>query len=92
MGDMQMLAALCVERDGSMTKPDRIREEIGWLKVLCGLGVAFETSLIAWLVQNYAVASRSLAVVAAFCVLVAVVGIVSVVVRLYRCLKILEAL
>jgi hypothetical protein len=75
-----------------MTKPDRLKEEIGWLKVLCGLGVAFETSLIAWLVQNYAVASRSLAVVAVCCVLVAVVGIVLLVVRLYRCLKTLEVL
>lgn len=92
MGDTQVFASRDAAWAGSMTKPERLKEEIGWLKVLCGLGVAFETSLIAWLVQNYAVSSRALTVAAACCVVVAVAGIVSVVVRLYRCLKILEAL
>jgi hypothetical protein len=37
-----------------MSKSDRIREELGWLKLVFGALVAIDVSLIAWLAQNYA--------------------------------------
>ncbi len=37
-----------------MSKADRLKEEIGWLKVVFGILVATDISLVAWLAQNYA--------------------------------------
>jgi 4-hydroxybenzoate polyprenyltransferase len=36
-----------------MSKADKLKEEIGWLKVVFALLVATDISLIAWLAQNY---------------------------------------
>jgi len=36
-----------------MSKIDKIKEQIGWLKIIFGIGMAIEISLIAWLVNNY---------------------------------------
>lgn len=35
-----------------MSKAERLKEEIGWLKVVFGIFVATDISMIAWLVQN----------------------------------------
>ena len=43
-----------------MAKIDRLREEIGWLKIVFGLLVAIDASLLGWLAQNYTTASRLL--------------------------------
>jgi hypothetical protein len=40
-----------------MPKADRIKEEIGWLKVVFAVCVALDASLVAWLAQNYATAN-----------------------------------
>lgn len=40
-----------------MSKVDKLKEEIGWLKVVFGILVATDISLIAWLAQNYENAS-----------------------------------
>ena len=48
-----------------MAKVDRIKEEIGWLKLVFGVLVAIDVSLVGWLAQHYATASRAL-VLAAF--------------------------
>jgi len=45
-----------------MSKSDRIKEELGWLKLVFGALVAIDVSLIAWLAQNYASAPNVLAV------------------------------
>jgi hypothetical protein len=37
-----------------VAKIDRIKEEIGWLKVVFGILVATDISLIAWLAENFA--------------------------------------
>ncbi len=84
--------AAAIHRALAMSKHDRFKEEIGWLKALCGLLLAVCTSLIAWLVQNYGTGHRVTLVAAMFCLPVLVVGIVAIVVRLYRCFKILETL
>jgi hypothetical protein len=75
-----------------MSKPDRFKEEIGWLKALCALLLAACTSLTAWLVQNHGTAHRVTFVAALFCLAVLAASIGAIVVRLYRCFKILEAL
>ena len=36
-----------------MSKIDRIKEEIGWLKVVFVLFVTIDVSFVAWLAQNY---------------------------------------
>jgi len=40
-----------------MAKIDRLKEEVGWLKVMFGILVAIDVSLVAWLAQNYGKAS-----------------------------------
>jgi hypothetical protein len=47
-----------------MAKIDRLKEEIGWLKVVFAVLVAIDASLIGWLAQNYAEASGILVVAA----------------------------
>jgi len=59
-----------------MSKSDRIKEELGWLKLVFGVLVAIDASLIAWLAQNYA-SVPSVLVVSGF-VAVAVVTFVGV--------------
>jgi hypothetical protein len=79
-------------RGMTMTKQHRFKEEIGWLKALCGLLVAACMSLMVWLVQNYGATSRVAVVAALLCLLGLVAGIGGIVLRLYRCFKILESL
>lgn len=73
-----------------MSKADRLKEEIGWLKVAFAIAVALDASLVAWLAQNYATAS----VVIVGAALVAALVLASVVVlinrRAYRRLEELE--
>ena len=47
-----------------MSKIDKIKEEIGWLKVLFTLLIAINVSLIGWLVQNFENANNILLIVA----------------------------
>jgi len=58
-----------------MSKSDRIKEEIGWLKVVFGILVATDISLIAWLAQNFGSASR-IQVLVSLAAVVAVTGAV----------------
>ncbi len=75
-----------------MSKPDRFKEEIGWLKALCALLIAGLTSLVVWLVQNYGAANRVAWLIAISSLPALAAGIAAVIARLYRCFKILEAL
>ncbi|KPA10910.1 hypothetical protein MHK_008889 [Candidatus Magnetomorum sp. HK-1] len=36
-----------------MAKLDKIKEEIGWLKVIFSILIAIDLSLVGWLAQNY---------------------------------------
>jgi hypothetical protein len=76
----------------TMSKPERFKEEIGWLKALGGVLFASSISLCVWLVQNYG-ALTHIALFMSICIFfIFATGIVAVIVRLYRCFKILEAL
>ncbi len=36
-----------------MARIDKLKEEIGWLKVIFAILIATDISLIAWLIQSY---------------------------------------
>ena len=36
-----------------MARIDKLKEEIGWLKVIFAISIAADISLIAWLIQNF---------------------------------------
>lgn len=36
-----------------MARIDKLKEEIGWLKVIFTISIATDISLIAWLIQSY---------------------------------------
>ncbi len=59
-----------------MSKAERIKEEIGWLKLVFGILVAIDVSLVAWLAQNYGTADRVLVLSGLVAVLVVTVALV----------------
>jgi len=61
-----------------MAKIDRLKEEIGWLKLVFGLLVAIDISLVGWLAQNYASASRVLVVGGVIATAVVTLGVVRI--------------
>jgi len=61
-----------------VSKLDRIKEELGWLKVVLAASIAIDVSLIAWLAQNFETASSTLLMLALIGVLAASTGIIVV--------------
>ncbi|MGH8477951.1 MAG: hypothetical protein ACRER2_19670 [Methylococcales bacterium] len=59
-----------------MSRSEKLKEEIGWLKVVFGILAAIDVSLLAWLAQNYRSANALLLVIGAL----AVAGIAAAVV------------
>ena len=64
----------------TMARVDRLREEIGWLKVVFGVLIAIDASLLGWLGQNYATGSRVAVVVGT----AAAIGVTLAVARVHR--------
>ena len=61
-----------------MARADRIKEALGWLKVLFVSLVAVDVSLIAWLAENFRTADTvlaTLAFVTVLCTNAAIIGI-----------------
>ncbi|MFO1429316.1 MAG: hypothetical protein U1F76_04130 [Candidatus Competibacteraceae bacterium] len=75
-----------------MSKTDKLKEEIGWLKVVFGILVAIDISLVAWLAQNITKAPILLLVICALAVLSVTTGIVWVNRAAYRKIDELEEL
>jgi len=73
-----------------MSKSEKIKEEIGWLKLVFAVCVALGASLVGWLAQNYATANGVIISVGA----VGAVGLASIVFytrrRIYQRLQELE--
>lgn len=59
-----------------MSKADKIKEQIGWLKVAFGIVVAVEISIIGWLVGNYEKADMIIVLLAWAILISGAVGIV----------------
>ena len=73
-----------------MSKADRLKEEIGWLKIAFAVAVALDASLVAWLAQNYETASPVI-VGAAMVAALVIAGIVVIINnRAYRRIEELE--
>ncbi len=53
-----------------MSKLDKIKEEIGWLKVIFSVLIAIDISLVAWLTQNFNSAGIMLLILSLFGVVV----------------------
>lgn len=75
-----------------MAEIDKLKEEIGWLKIIFAILIATDISLLAWLVQNYGKASQLLLIVCALGVLLVTFTIVWVNRVAYRKIDELEEL
>ena len=67
-----------------MAHIDKVKEEIGWLKVVFAILLAADISLVAWGVQNYGKASPlllTIGVIAAFLVTLAIIWVNNVAYR-----------
>lgn len=73
-----------------MSKAERLKEEIGWLKVVFTVCVALDASLVAWLAQNYATANPVLVAVGSLASVLLALVVVFVNRRAYRRLEELE--
>ena len=61
-----------------MAKIDRLKEEIGWLKLVFGILVAIDASLVGWLAQNYATANGVLIAGGVLATAVVTLGVVRI--------------
>ena len=75
-----------------MSKVDKLKEEIGWLKVVFAILVAIDISLVGWLAQNYDSASVFFQTVCLVAVVVMTAGVVWVNRVAYRKIDELEEL
>jgi len=75
-----------------MSQSERLKEEIGWFKVVFGTLVAVGASVVAWLAQNYSTAKPVLLVVTLLVVVCLVGGIIWVNRVVFRRLDQLEKL
>ena len=73
-----------------MAKIDRLKEEIGWLKLVFGILVAIDVSLVGWLAQNYASANRFLLLSGVIATAVVTFGVVRINRVAYHRMKELE--
>ncbi len=67
-----------------MAHIDKVKEEIGWLKVIFAILLAADISLVAWGVQNYGKSSPlllTIGVIAAFLVTLTIIWINSIAYR-----------
>ena len=61
-----------------MSKAERIKETLGWLKIVFAALVAVDVSLIAWLAQNFSTAEAVTLLLALFAVAGTTAAIVAV--------------
>ncbi|MCK5521638.1 MAG: hypothetical protein KAI83_00765 [Thiomargarita sp.] len=75
-----------------MSKNDKLKEEIGWLKVVFAILVATDISLVAWLVQNYNQAPTFLIIVGTVATFAVTIGIIWINKTAYKKIDELEVL
>ena len=75
-----------------MSKTDKLKEQIGWLKVVFAILVAIDISLVGWLVQNYVDAPIFLQVMCSVAVALTTGGVIWVSRTAYRKIDELEEL
>ena len=75
-----------------MAQIDKLKEEIGWLKVVFAILIATDISLVAWVIQNYGKASRSLLITGAIAAILITLIIIWINKAAYRKIDKLEEL
>lgn len=75
-----------------MAQIDKLKEEIGWLKVVFAILIATDISLVAWVIQNYGKASPSLLVTGAIAAILITLIIIWINKAAYRKIDKLEEL
>ena len=75
-----------------MAHIDKVKEEIGWLKVIFAISIATDISLIAWLIQSYGKVSLLLSILGALGALLIMFTIVWINSIAYRKIDELEEL
>jgi 4-hydroxybenzoate polyprenyltransferase len=75
-----------------MVKLDKLKEEIGWIKIIFGVLIATDISLVAWLVQNYGKASLFLLIICVIMILLITFAIIWINRVVYRKIDELEGL
>jgi len=80
------------DKDYHVPRSDGLREELGWLKVIFGVLVALDASLVAWVGQNFGGPNRILVGVAILAVGLVTIGVVWVNRLAYRRIRELEQL
>ncbi len=73
-----------------MAKVERLKEEIGWLKVPFGLLAVVDASLLGWLAQSYATANPVLVFAGGIAIIVVSGSIFSIHRIAYRCIGDIE--
>ena len=71
---------------------DKVKEEIGWLKVIFAISIATDISLIAWLIENFKKEDPFLLVIAGLGALLLMFVIISINSVTYRKINKLEEL
>jgi 4-hydroxybenzoate polyprenyltransferase len=71
---------------------DKLKEEIGWLKIIFGVLIATNISLVAWLVQSYGKATQLLLIACVIVIFLVTLAIVWVNRAAYRKIDELEEL
>ena len=72
------------QRSLVMAEIDKIKEEVGWLKVIFAILVAIDVSLIGWAAQNFSKTPVTLLILSAIMVMLVTVAIVVVNRRAYK--------
>ena len=75
-----------------MSRAEKIKEEIGWLKIAFGVSVALDASVVGWLAQHYETAKPVVIVAAVIAAVVMSVAIVFINRRAFRRIEELEDL
>ena len=75
-----------------MAHIDKVKEEIGWLKVIFAISIATDISLIAWLVENFKQEDPFLLLIAGIGALLLMFVIISINSVTYRKINKLEEL
>jgi hypothetical protein len=75
-----------------MGKIDKVKEQIGLLKVVFGLLIAITVSLIGWMAVNYKVAEEGLLIASTVLVIVLVYGVIVVSLKMVSKINELEDL
>ena len=75
-----------------MARIDKLKEEIGWLKIIFAILIATDISLVAWVIQNYGKTSLLLLIVGTIGVLLLTLVIIWINRVAYRKINELEEL